>query len=101
MPENEKSQKSLDEKTAALWLNNTGQKTENNTEKVTGNNTGEYPEHNTDTQFPIQKDEKYTERFELKMTPSQMEKLKKMSDEYNKSRAEIMRKAFEFMISKL
>ena len=93
MPENEKSQKSLDEKTAALWLNNTGQKTKNNTEKVT--------EDNTDTQFPIQKDEKYTERFELKMTPSQMEKLKKLSDEYNKSRAEIMRKAFEFMISKL
>lgn len=97
MTENNKTQKSLDEKTAALWLSNTGQKTEKNTES----NTDKVTEDNTDNQILLNKNEQYTERFELKMKPSQIKKLQKLSDEYNKSQAEILRTSFEFLVSKL
>ncbi|MFW6016912.1 MAG: hypothetical protein ACOCRK_10780 [bacterium] len=99
MSENKKTQKKLDEKTADLWLSNTGQEPENdvefNTDKVTDKNT------DTDTHILLNKNEQYTERFELKMKPSQIRKLQKLSKKYNKSQAEILRTSFEFLISKL
>lgn len=109
MVKNKKSQKSLDEKTADLWLTNTGQdiekdtetNTEDITEKDTEVNTDKNTEQNTNAHLLLNKDEQYTKRFELKMKPSQMNKLHELSDKYNKSRAEILRTSFEFLLSKL
>lgn len=101
MAEKEKPQKSLDKKTEDLWLTNTGQETKevtkSNTDKVTEKDT----KQNTEQDILLKESEQYTERFELKMKPSQMKKLQKLSDKYNKSRAEILRTSLEFLVDKL
>jgi len=101
MSKKEKPQKTLDEKTEDLWLTNTGQETKKvkktNTDKVTDKKT----DHNTEPSILLNESEQYTERFELKMKPSQMKKLQKLSDKYNKSQAEILRTSLEFLVDKL
>ena len=42
-----------------------------------------------------------TERFELKLKPSQMEALEFLSNEINKSKAKILRKSFDLLLHEL
>jgi len=110
-----KENKTLDEKTAALWLQNTG--VEANKNNITDTVTEEYTEQVTETnnESNIKKEnqrnnknplengnkEKLTERFELKMSPLQMKKLEELADKYDKHKSEVMRTAFEFFINQL
>ena len=110
-----KKNKTLDEKTASLWLQNTGKEkneyndnnsvTEKDTEQVTDteNLTGDnkQPKKGKNTSLLSDNKEKLTERFELKMSTSQMKTLEKLADEYNKHKSEVMRTAFEFFIDRL
>ena len=109
-----KENKTLDEKTAALWLQNTGQESDEDeyTEPVTESDT----EQVTDTEEkakasnkkkkrknPLVADsrDKLTERFELKMSPLQMKRLEEIADKYDKHKSEVMRTAFEYFLEQL
>jgi len=110
-----KENKTLDDKTAALWLQNTGQDlakkniTDTVTEEVTEQDTDIDSESNikkenkSNNKNPLDdgNKEKLTERFELKMSPLQMKKLEELAEKYNKHKSEVMRTAFEFFIDRL
>ncbi|MFW5795507.1 MAG: hypothetical protein ACOCRX_12295 [Candidatus Woesearchaeota archaeon] len=110
-----KKNKTLDAKTASLWLQNTGQDlsredstetvTEEDTEQVTdmNDNPNIKKENQTNNKNPLEdgNKEKLTERFELKMSPLQMKKLEELADKYDKHKSEVMRTAFEFFINQL
>lgn len=108
-----KKNKTLDEKTAALWLQNTGKEDEDNktndTDSVTEQVTDNKNKENINDKSPkkdqqpvlINNKESLTERFELKMTPLQMKKLEEIADKYNKHKSEVMRRAFEYFVESL
>lgn len=109
-----KKNKTLDEKTASLWLQNTGKKTPENdntdtvTEQVTdddlkskdSNNINQQEKDSGNTLLANNK-EKLTERFELKMSPLQIKRLEELADKYNKYKSEVMRTAFNFFVKHL
>jgi len=97
-----KKNKTLDEKTANLWFQNTGKKPDKNdtTDTVTEEGTEQVTGANNKNPLEDGNKEKLTERFELKMSPLQMKKLEDLADKYDKHKSEVMRTAFEFFIKK-
>lgn len=103
-----KENKTLDEKTASLWLQNTGQESDENeyTEPVTDTDTDKKTNSNNKkekSKNPLEVDsrDKLTERFELKMSPLQMKRLEEIADKYDKHKSEVMRTAFEYFLEQL
>jgi len=109
-----KENKTLDEKTASLWLQNTGQESDENeyTEPVTGSDTEQVTDTDRKTnpsnkkeknKNPLEVDsrDKLTERFELKMSPLQMKRLEEIANKYDKHKSEVMRTAFEYFLEQL
>lgn len=100
-----KENKTLDEKTASLWLQNTGQESDEDeyTEPVTESDTEQVTvtEEKSRNPLEINSRDKLTERFELKMSPLQMKRLEEIADKYDKHKSEVMRTAFEYFLEQL
>lgn len=99
-----KENKTLDEKTASLWLQNTGNNSDGNDvdKPAKGESLKDNKEQATNKKYNLlDNKESLTERFELKMTPLQMQKLEEIAEEYNKHKSEVMRRAFEYFVETL
>lgn len=106
MPKKNKKNKTYDEKFEELFDFNTGGEYADKKKEHDTPDTETEPEQVTDTvtednPLLVKEEENCTERFELKLKPSQMEALETLSDKYNKSKAEIMRTFFDLGLQKI
>ncbi len=103
MPKKNKKNKTYDEKFEELFDFNTGGEYADKKKEEDNTDTEQVTDTVTEDKNPllVKEEENCTERFELKLKPSQMKALENLSNEFNKSKAEIIRTSFDLLLQKL